>query len=259
MTAAFEQYTREMHEKFGYFAAWAPNTPLALGDVGTVRGHRFDPVTSLTRLEIPFAESSAGPESTFSYLSAGQVHTSVSPEVTLPAVAGAVEPSLRLTVTFSRAKSTFFQAVRCETRRIADLAAVETGIRERMTEKLWKSDYVVVTELVRTGPAVILVSSRADTRVELEVSAELVPAALPLGGAAIGLGSGIDPRSGLAAQVITPEGGLTPLFRGAGMRRPGIGRRRLRVRSHDTPPEVAERRLTPLSWAEFSREPIERI
>lgn len=258
MTAVFKQYTREMHQNFDYFATWAPNTVLALGDVGTARGHLFDPVTSLTELGIPFSSTLAGPESTFAYTSAGQVHVSVSPEVQLPGVLG-VDPTLRLTVTFDQAKSTFFQAVRCETRRIADLAAVEAGIRELMAAKRWRSDYVVVTEVVRTGPAVILVSSRADTRVELEVSAEWVPAAVPLGGAAVGLGSALDPRSGLAAQVITPEGGLTPLFRGVAMRRTPLGRRRLRVRSHEVPADACERQLTPLSWAEFARDPVERI
>ncbi|MFD9333952.1 hypothetical protein ACFWBF_05980 [Streptomyces sp. NPDC060028] len=255
--AVFKQYTREMHKEFGYFATWAPNTELRLGDVGVIRGHRFDPVTSLAELGVAFPTSTTGPVSTFTYSSAGRVSASMSPEVGLPGLLG-VDPTLVLTVTFTRKEATFFRAVRCEAQRIGDLPSVEASIRQLTAAKRWRGEYAVVTELVRTGPAIILVSSSSETSVEVQVTAESVPLPAPLSGA-VGLGVGTSASSGLAANVITPQGGLTPLFRAAAMRRVGIGGRRLRVRERPGAADSAARELTSVSWEEFAREPVQHL
>jgi hypothetical protein len=255
--AVFKQYTREMHEEFGYFATWAPNTTLRLGDVGIIRGHRFDPVTSLAELGVTFQTTSTGPVSTYTYSSAGRVSASVSPEVGLPGILG-VDPALLLTVTFTRKEATFFRAVRCKAQRIGDLPSLEASILELTAARRWRREYAVVTELVRTGPAIILVSSSARTSVEVQVTAESVPLPTPLGGA-VGLGVGTSASSGLAANVITPEGGLTPLFRAAAMRRKGLGGKRLQVRDLPEATDSAARELTPVSWGEFAREPVQHL
>ncbi|MCT4353773.1 hypothetical protein M5362_11605 [Streptomyces sp. Je 1-79] len=260
MKPVFKQYTREMHKKFDYFATWQPNAALSLGDVGIVRGHQFDRITSLADMGVSFASSAAGPQSTLSYASDGQVEVSLSPEAQLPVGLG-IEPALLLSVTFTRSQATYFQAVRCETRRIDDVLALEGRLRALTDSGEWRGEYTVVTELVRTGPAIILVSGRAGTRVELQVSAELAPLPQPVG-AALELGTATGAESSLAARVIVPEGGLTPLFRASAMRRKALGRRRLRVRSHPVAGEseaLAAPSLTPVSWDEFTREPVHKV
>ena len=47
MTAVYEQYTQEMHSRFGYLATWLPNARIALGDVGVLKRDRFTVVTRI--------------------------------------------------------------------------------------------------------------------------------------------------------------------------------------------------------------------
>src|SRR5271155_5232220 len=54
MVAISTHYAREMYEKFGYFATWLPNARLRLGDIGIVRQHVFEPISSLEKLSIAF-------------------------------------------------------------------------------------------------------------------------------------------------------------------------------------------------------------
>jgi hypothetical protein len=55
--AIHEAYMREMYDEYGYFAVWLPSVPLALGDVGTFTGHRFDKLTTLADLGVSFRVS----------------------------------------------------------------------------------------------------------------------------------------------------------------------------------------------------------
>ncbi|MFD6274188.1 hypothetical protein ACFWFI_01110 [Streptomyces sp. NPDC060209] len=242
-----------MYQKFGYFAVWMPNSAVSLGDVGVVRGHRFHRMTSLAELGVGFETAGPGTDGIYAYSSAGQVDVAVSGEVALPAVMPGVEPLLNVTVTFHSAHATFLRAARCATDTINDVLSLEQKIDDLREAGVWRREFVVVTELVRSGPAVILVSSRAGTRVEFQASAELVPMSLPLGGVAAGFGTSLS--SGLAAEVFVPEGGLTPLFGlSVHRRRPG-GRRKLRVRGPGAEPSKP-RTLVPVSWDEFAHDPV---
>ncbi len=54
MGAVYQQYTEELHDKFGYLATWLPGTKLKLGDVGILKRDRFEFVTTLNDLGLPF-------------------------------------------------------------------------------------------------------------------------------------------------------------------------------------------------------------
>lgn len=159
MAAIHKQYTDEMHRQFGYFACWLPNTRLALGDVGRLHHHQFDKVTSLTQLGVRFQVGAASEPVDLEYFSAGQVELSVHGEAQL-AMDAVAEPLATLSVTFNRANATLFQAASCTTESVLNLPWLEQELRRLNCSDSWRRDYVVVTELVRTGTATILISSR---------------------------------------------------------------------------------------------------
>jgi hypothetical protein len=84
------QYTSELHAKFGYLAAWAPNVVLHLGDVGTLKDHIFEPVTTLTTLGIPFETRNAESSADYEYASAGTVSIQVKTAGRAPALGSAL-------------------------------------------------------------------------------------------------------------------------------------------------------------------------
>ncbi|MEU3985406.1 hypothetical protein AB0F77_35995 [Streptomyces sp. NPDC026672] len=253
MTAAIhERYTKEIYDGLGYFAVWMPNSPVSLGDVGVLRGRRFHRMTSLAELGVAFETVGPGAPMLHGYSSAGDVEVAVSGEVAAPDVLGlGVEPRLTVTVTFHEAHATYFRAAGCTEEVIGDHLALQRGIADLRKAGVWRGEYHVVTKLVRTGPAMILVSSRGGTRVEFQASADLAPVSLPLGSA--GAGVGTSAGSSLAAEAVTLDGGLTPLFELSALRRGMATRRRLRVRESGGAPADTWR-LTPLSWEEFAQD-----
>ncbi|MCO6004174.1 hypothetical protein NE236_04205 [Actinoallomurus purpureus] len=250
MQAIHKHYTRELYKQFHYFATWMPHLVLALGDVGVLREHRFDRMTSLAELGVDFTTLDRGGRAEYSYSSTGKVDISLDGEMSVPLLPGG-EPPLMLTVTFSGAHATYFRAAQCRSEAISDLPSLEKALIGLRQAGAWRLEYVVVTELVRTGPAVILVADQAGARANLRVTAESLPVPAPVGGAAALNGS---VTSGLAASVIAAEGDVTPLFRVAKLRRTLGGRPRINVRrprgASSAPREVWD--FAAVSWEEFA-------
>lgn len=243
MPAVHRQYTRELYKEFRYFATWMPNVGLSLGDVGVLRDHRFDRMTSLTEMGVTFTRLEHPGRAEYSYSSTGKVEISLDGGLTAPALPGG-NSSMALTVAFSDASATYFRAVGCRSEVISDLPSLARDLRDLRQSGEWRPEYVVVTEVVRAGPAVVLVSNQAGARARLQVTADSLPvAALSAGG---GLGASV--ASGLAASVIVSDGEVTPLFRAAKLRR---GRNpRLIVRG----PAVTAN-LVDASWDDFAADP----
>ena len=203
----FERYIDEMRTHFDYLPVWLPNTHLELGDVGTLHRDRFERETSLAELGIQFRPRERDHDIDFEYASAGNASIDVT---------GDAEPT-RVAVSFRREHGVVFQATACRSTEIADrhtlgrtvLALAETG--------QWQRNWVVVTEVVTTGPTVVLISSENDARIDLTASLPVQLAlAVPLASASAALE--VVSSRGIGVKFIAHEG-LTPLFRASGVRR----------------------------------------
>ncbi len=241
MARIYDGYTREMYDEFGHFACWLPNIRLALGDVGTLRGRRFEKLTTLAELGVTFAEDEPSVAGDLEYATAGQV---------VVAVEGTLPEQSAVSITFTGGGATFFQAGGCVWTHITGLPAVE---KQLLDLPEWRTDYVLVTKLLRTGPAVVLVSSEKGARVEVQLSADMLAGSVPIAQASARLA--VAGTSSLAARVAVSEG-ATPLFRAMGLRRPFIGgphggRRRLRWRTSGSADSTA---LTTVTWDEYAED-----
>lgn len=211
MGAIYEQYTEEMHREFGYSATWLPNVQLRLGDVGLFRRDRFERVTSLPELGVAFDISEIGDPSDLEYSSAGQV------EISYRGGLGVATPAIgdghgTISVRFLRAHAILFQALGCRVRAVSDLAKLGSILATLMDNGTWRPEHAVITEIVETKSAAVLVSNQANARVDFRVDA-----VGPAGPLALAYAAGhpkIAAASGIAVRVIAPDG-LTPLFRAA--------------------------------------------
>ncbi|MFD9687233.1 hypothetical protein ACFY2K_16755 [Kitasatospora sp. NPDC001309] len=213
MPAIHEQYSEELRAEFDYLSSWLPNTHLELGDVGRLHRDRFERLTSLADLGIGFAVRERERGVDLDYSSAAEVAVSTD-------VDGG--PLARVAVSFSRRHGIVFQARSCRISEIADREALGRRVLDLAAAGRWPAAQVVVTEVVATGPAVILVSQQQGASVDLAASAEALSGTIPLASASAGLS--IVGSKGVGVKVIAPDG-LTPLFRVSGVRPRLFGRK----------------------------------
>ncbi len=214
MAAIYEQYTEEMHREFGYSATWLPNTRLSIGDVGFFHRDRFQRVTSLREMGVTAAVGPPGDPSDLEYLSANQVQLSWRADAGVSSLPAA-EASTTISVIFGRAHAVVFQALNGRVRAIGDLAALQAQLRPLLDSGKWQHDYAVITEVIQTGPAAVLVSSQANARADFRVRAGTLTGPCALAQAAANLG--VLSTSGVSVKIVAPDG-LTPLFRACAFR-----------------------------------------
>ncbi|WP_405059203.1 hypothetical protein OG474_41660 [Kribbella sp. NBC_01505] len=214
MSAIHSRYLHEMHQRFGQFACWPPNTPLKLGDVGVLRRDKFEKVTTLAELGVRSLPDETGAPVLLEYSSAGQVHLAVDGEAqasVLPSPVGGM-----VSISFGREGATFFQAVDAVRESITDLPKLEKALAPLRVRKIWKPEWAVVTSVQRTGPTMILVAAGRDTKVEFNVSADALGPSIPLAAAAVR--AGFASTGEMAVRVLAADG-TTPLFGAAQFRK----------------------------------------
>jgi hypothetical protein len=211
MSAVDKLYTREMYENFGYFATWVPTVQVRLGDVGIFHGPGFERVTSLRDEGIPFEVRDDGGSANLEYTSADAVSIQLKAAGAVPAAGSAItQADAGITIAFNRANAVVFQATGCTTASIANQAALGDEIISRVLDGTWREDYVVVTEVITTKAATIVISSGRDARCELLAKAQVQPAAITL--ADIGADLRVAYTSNIGTKIIA-EKELTPLFK----------------------------------------------
>jgi hypothetical protein len=249
MVAIYEQYTEEIHREFGYSATWLPNTKLSLGDVGFFRRNRFDRVTSLSEMGVSTAVGEPGEPSDLEYSSADQIQFSWHADAE-GNPASATGASTTISVLFSRAHAVVFQALASRVVAIGDLAALAAALLPLGEGGIWQRDYAVITELVRTGPSAVLVSSQANARADFRVRADALAGPCTLAQAAANLS--MISASGVAVKALAP-GGLTPMFRACAFRSRLRKKPRLEYRGeNDAPDHVKATDLRALEFGPLS-------
>lgn len=215
--SVYHQYTEELNDKFGFLATWLPGTKLRLGDVGILKRERFEFVTTLEDLGIPFATRDIGGVADYQYVSSKGVTidfhgngTAETPGAPLARASSAVS------INFSRANAVVFVAAGCKTTLVERQDQLGHAILARYRANNWQEDYVVITELITAESATILVSADDSAKVDLAAKAKIATAGFSLADPSIELQ--VASSVGVATQILAASQ-LTPLFRASGVRR----------------------------------------
>lgn len=211
MAKAWEQYTKEMFEKFGYLANWTPGVPRELGDVGTIKDRLFSRVDSLKNLGIDFAIREDKTEETQRHASSGSVSFVFKAAGKAPAVGSVLtEAEAGFTFEFKRNKSTFYEALGCVAPTIDDQVAMGQKILELYKQGKWNKDWVVITELIRAKSATVLISNSSSAKFELSAKGTFS------GGVASPADVSAELQVAFSKDMMTSivsQGDLTPLFK----------------------------------------------
>lgn len=172
--AVNRKYAEEIHKQFGYLATWLPNKPLKVGDVGAVDNAIFTKVGTLEDFGIPCKEEAHPEQVDMEYASAGAVDidgVAAGNAPVLGHVPGIVDADVA--VSFKRANAVLFQASQCRTITLAHTMQVSERIIALFNAGKWPKNQVVVTDVVRSSAATVLISSGEDAHITLRVKGNL--------------------------------------------------------------------------------------
>jgi hypothetical protein len=216
MPLPYEQYTEELHQRYGYLATWLPSTKLHLGDVGTLRRDRFELVTTLNHLGIEFATRDISEAADYEYISANGASLQFDFRADADGIEQALGKSMaKVAVRFSRENAVLFMAKGCKASHIEQQDRLGAEVLARHDNGNWEKTYVVITELVTAESATILISGQANARVEFSGETGIAPQGITLADLSAGLR--IASSSGVATHIFAAKQ-LTPLFRASGIR-----------------------------------------
>lgn len=221
MASPQEQYTREMHEKFGYLAIWAPNVTLKLGDVGVITKHEFSFMTTLEERGIKFRVRRGDRPASYEHRSAGgvSVHVKAAGEAP-PAGSLLTTAEAGVSVKFSRAGAVYFRANGMLVHMILDQERLGKEILNRYELGEWEEDYAVVTELLVADASTILISHEGEAQMDLKAGADFNPASFDIASGRAGLTMASIRNM---QTTIVGESGLTLLFKARKVKRSFFG------------------------------------
>lgn len=209
MSLPQKYYLNHMHAitQKRYRACWLPDFPVKLGDVGLLKDGLFTLYTTLEQEGISFEVREEPSRLAVDY---SDVHS-----FKIDGSGGASYEMIKanITISFKSSNGLVFQAEKSVTKTML-LKDVEAKVRECFASGAWKEDWVVITEVVEMEGVTIILSSQANSMLEIKCSADLGMATNRLG----------DPRLGL--QVVAESGKnikllgaglLKPLYRASGL------------------------------------------
>jgi hypothetical protein len=152
-------------------------------------------------------------------------------------------PAAALKITFISGAVTYFLTSGSVLTIIANLPVLGSKL-EQLSH--WRSEYVVITKRLRTGPVTILVSGDKGATVDLRLDPRALAGSLPL---TIAEGRFAIARNSSLAARVTVDGEATPPFHAMRLRRPLA--RKPRPRWRTTGP-VGDSSLTSVNWDKFT-------
>lgn len=173
MVQPVPQYLRGMRLKLGYFATWLPNEALAPGDIGILREHLFQKMSSLTAEGIDFATSKGSKTENITHLDGASVNVHLKAAGTPEPSMAVPTPKAGIAFDFVGEKSFVFYAQGCTVEAIDNLTDVERQIIEKYKLGEWDKPWHVVTHVVRADRTTILISERSGSRIEFSADGTL--------------------------------------------------------------------------------------
>jgi hypothetical protein len=190
------------------YGNWFPDTPIKLGDYGTLNNNQFIPLGNIgdPSIGITFKVTSSPSSDQINFSSSGTTKVTLTAAGTAN-VSGGVSVKASLEVDFSSQESVFFNAAGCSYNMIEDKVTLGASIMNLFNNGTWNRDWAVVTDLVATGSTTIAVSGGQSSSVVFQASGN-VPQ-IDLADASIGLS--VVSSSNVALQIAA-EKGLNPLI-----------------------------------------------
>lgn len=206
-------YTRELYKQFKYLATWLPGVPLALGDIGLMKGKEFTKIGNLSdkKFNIKFDIENDTTKSEIEHSSKGAVTLSIKASGATPSQGSTLgKVDAGATIEFSKENAVLFKANGTLNHTIKDQISLGSQILNLYKNGQWDKDYVIITELVVADSSTILISSSKKGKIELKAKSKITSGNIDIADASFGFTNTF--TKDLSTKIIAKEG-LTPLFK----------------------------------------------
>lgn len=211
-----KEYLKELNKRFGYRPTWEPGKPLELGDIGVLEKGVFSQRSSLMDLGISFEIREPAAGSDIKYASSGgvKVEPKLSGKAPLPDTTLSKLDS-GFSVSFSKENAILFEAKNARTALISNLHAIEKEVIKKMKDDSWKREWVIISELMQTDSATIVISKGKSAKIELKAAGEVATGELHIADVDLGLKASFEKN--IEYSVIAQKGS-TPFYRASGIK-----------------------------------------
>lgn len=216
MASVVEQYTREMHDRLGYWATWAPGLPLDLGACGPVEDGVFKPESSLKDFGISFETDSDTTPTDWQHVSDGPVEIEIQVKGEAERIPNFPAGKAGMNLKFGRANAVVFASKGAPEHRIADVAALKRELVSQAQSGHIAPDYGVVYRLVAADSTSVVISQSSDSEFTVSADADFRAGIVDLANGSLNL-SVVRSRN-LYTQFVAEEG-ATPLFQALRIKR----------------------------------------
>lgn len=211
-----KQYCKELYDTLNYHATWFPNEILMLGDIGVIKDQQFEREASLKDWGISYETTTEIAPADYTYVSKGGVSISTKLAGKAPAIgSNFTKAEAGISVSFNTANAIIFQAEDCEIYSVDNREKLGKVIQALIADGKWRSDFVVITTIVRSKSASVFISNEAGARMELAVQAAVKAGNKDI--ATLKNSSNLKHESKVGIKIIA-ESNLTPLFKISGFK-----------------------------------------
>ncbi|WP_299587845.1 hypothetical protein [Mucilaginibacter sp.] len=234
-----------MFKNTGYRANWLPDHPLRIGDIGKLEDGLFTLYTTLEQQQIGYSLREGNSELDVDYSSKNSVNieTSVSTGDALN-LSLSTPVNGRVIINFTESNGIVFQMTGAKKKVIENLAEVENTVLNKYRSGEWPKEWVVISEVVVTDHATIIISTSSNNKIELGCNAQL----------GIAQGKLADPKLNLtlisekgSSTKIFGANNLTPFYQVKGIYKPFLRKPQFRKRA-DITDELETSEVTDLGF-----------
>jgi hypothetical protein len=225
----FEYYLTYIHKKINYRGAWFPDDLMQPGAIGTLDKGVFTAISTLEEqgIEARFEENQSDLSLDLSSGDGLAVHSNLSTSLPAGAQAG-VDGKISVTIEATADRGILFQSAGFTKVRVANLGAVTNAVLPKYSQGTWQKEWLILTEILKTPCATIIISTSRNSSMQLEGSGEAKLGDLQLADSRLGLGI-----TGKKGDIIGFAGrkNMTPLYKVMGVQDPFWGNPSLKTRS----------------------------
>ncbi len=235
------KYVNELATKFGYHATWTPDTPLALGDIGTLNKGVFTRITNISELNFTFTTKEGESEADFEYQSQGNVSISTNANINLNTPDGALgDGKAGFDISFGKEGGVYMKAEMVKTLLIDEGLKLRKFIKDQYNAGVWEYEWIVITELKVAQNATILYSEKGNGSISICAEAQVGTDNLKITDSNANFQ--VVRSKGMDVKVLARKE-TTPLFKAVGLKRKLFGGTKVVPRGVDpkkTPIELEE-------------------
>jgi hypothetical protein len=173
MASVQRQYSETLHQQFPtYYANFPPNTPVALGDYGTIRDGIFLRIGSITVFDVPLpAASKSDTSASFEFKSGSSVH--LEPRMDVRGKGGPAHGAeAKARIDFGDDKGIFFSAAGCTVEAFAEQRNVREAMLNLFLSKVWRPEWVLVVGRVLSLALNLVIANKRGASIELSANTE---------------------------------------------------------------------------------------